>query len=559
MQRQYLRKVRRPIAFAALLSVVALSADSHGDDAAGIPFERPSHFIVENQAVTVELSSTPLPMVDWGYVLAGHVDYVDRKTKRKLPLNDAHDIEDPLDVLAMRRCVPFGVRLRAQPATKGGTFATELFAPEFPWEENCTVHTLLFDEQERKYKLWYRSKGFFAFAESSDFKTWDRPMTSAVPQAGHPRTNILGVLNREELAHSPLRNPEEAKLGYAGAFFVDPSADKNERYKCTFLAHLKDHTDSHARQTHREISAMTGPGSTVLFGAVSRDGVGWRVLPEPILLHDADTLTVATFDPIHRVYRMYTRLYQHNRRTVGFSETSDFNHWPLPKNILVPGPDESPSTDYYATAFAHYPGTAKLQTMLCTVYDRANDRSEIRLAISRDGHSFHFPPGPPVIAPNAQVREESGFVAAFPGLVKTPDGRMLFFHDVHRTPHKFPRHRFGGSKHFAAGWQADRLVAIEAVEQGEFTLAPARLLGSQILLNFLTDRTGKIEAELRDDQFQPIPGRTFADCDPLVGNETAFPVQWRHRADLKDLKGQTLYVSFRMTAAKLFSVGSNGD
>jgi hypothetical protein len=493
-------------------------------------------------------------MLDWGFVLAGHVEYRDRKTGRKLPLNDAHPLTDAADVEAVQVAVPFGVRVRAQAAAKGKTFAEELFPSEHPWEENCTVHTLVYDAPRHSYLLWYRTKRCFAFAESHDFKSWRKPMTTAEPYETQRETNILGVLNREELAQSDLRSVDEARLGYAGGFCRFPTDGSGASFRAVFLAHVKGNTDDYAMTSKRPLSAMTGPGSTVLFGAVSEDGVGWRVLPKPIMLHDADTLSVPAFDELSRTFRLYTRLYQHNRRTVAFSETTDFRNWPLPKNALVPGPDEHPSIDYYSSAFAPYPGFPQIRTMLCNVYNRATDRSEIRLATSRDGHTFHFLPGNPILSTNAAAGDESGFLAAYPGLVKTPDGRMLFFYDVHRTPHKFPRHRFGGSKHFAAWWRADRLAAIEAPEQGEFTLAPATLKLPRVVLNFQTERTGRVEVEVRDENFVPIPGRTFADCDPLFGDHTAEVVTWKGQSDLGPHVGKTVYVAFRLRAARLYSV-----
>ncbi|MGE3313986.1 MAG: hypothetical protein AB7O26_02640 [Planctomycetaceae bacterium] len=526
-----------------------------GDDKP-LRVERPAHYIVENRPIVNELSRTPLPMVDWGFVLAGQIQYVDRTTGQLLPLNDKHDVENPSDVEAVAVTVPSGVRIRTEPATRGKTFAEELFPPEFPWEENCTVHTILFDSTHRKYKVWYRTKGYFAFAESEDFRQWRRPMNGTVPYNSHRETNILGVINRSELASSDLKSLDEARLGYAGGFCVDPTASPGERYKAVFLAHVKGATGDYARSTGRPISAMTGPGSTVMFGAVSADGVGWRVLPKPIMLHDADTLSVPTFDTLAGKFRLYTRLYQHNRRTVAMSETNDFRDWPLPTNILVPDAAEHPSIDYYSSAYAIYPNFPQIQTMLCTVYDRSIDRSEVRIATSRDGHTFNFLPGDPIVSTSAAAGDESGFLAAFPGLVRTPDGRMLCFYDVHRTPHKFPRHRFGGSKHYAAGWKSDRIAGIEAADRGEFTLAPAKLLGSRIVLNMRTERTGRIEAELRDENFAPIPGRTFADCDPLIGDHTSLTASWKGQSDLTAHVGRTIYVSFRLHAAKLFSIAA---
>lgn len=527
-----------------------------GAEPGEVHFEKPVHYNVENTPIVNRLGPVPLPMVDWGFVLAGHVSYVDRERGRMLPLNDAHDLNDPRQVAAVPMAVPSGIQLRAQPVLKGGSFAEELFAPEFPWEENCSVHSLTYDETDQRYKVWYRTKGYFAFAESADFRKWSKPLNNLVSYEAYPQTNLLGVLDRDSFERSDLKNVDEARLGYAGGFCVDSSAPPEERYKSVFLGHLKTHTGEYAKLNQRPISAMTGPGSTVLFGATSADGVAWRVIPKPILLHDGDTLSVPTYDPLSRRYRLYTRLYQHNRRTIGLSESDSFANWPLPRNALVPGPEESPSTDYYSSAFAPFPQFPSIQTILCTVYNRATDLSEIRLATSRDGHTFHFLPGNPILSTRGMTGEEAGFLAAFPGMVRTPDGRIVFFYDVHQTTHKFPRHRFGGSRHYAAYWPHGRLSAIVAEERGEFTLAPMELTGAQIVLNMQTDRAGSIQVELRDDKFRVIPGREFQSCDPLYGDHPHATVFWKGDSDVSSLKGKTIYLAFRMRSAKLYSVAA---
>lgn len=554
MRRQTVPQCFLPVC--AVVSIIVAGA-LDGAEVDQPRFERPAHYLVEDRPIAIELGPTPLPMLDWGYVLAGHVDYVEKATGKRLPLNDPHDVRDADDVVATPLCVPSGVRLRVQPARKGGTFAQELFAPQFPWEENCSVHCLSFDESSRRFKLWYRTKGHFAFAESADFNSWAKPFARVTPHEGSAETNLLGIINVAEVEKSDLRSVKEARLGYAGGFFVDPDGEASARHKGVFLGHLKSNTGVYAEQSKRPISGMTGPGSTVLFGATSEDGVAWRVLPQPIMLHDGDTQSVPAYDRLAKTFLLYTRRYQLNRRTVAFAETKDFQHWPLPQTMLSPGPMEHPSVDYYASAFAPYPGDVAIKTMLCTVYDRSIDRSEIRLAIGRDGRNFHFSPGGPILSTGPAEKDESGFLSAFPSLVRTPDGRMVFFYDAHRTPHKFPRHRFGGSKHFAAWWPADRLMAIEAPERGEFTLAPVKLAGTRLSLNMLSERTGQIRVEVRDEAFKVVPGRSFADCDPVIGDHPAATVSWKGNADLASHRGKTVYLSFQMRAAKLFALAAN--
>jgi len=518
-------------------------------------FQSLGHYIVEDRKVKNELGRTALPFLDWGFVQPGFIAYVNKQTRAVLPLNDPHDVTDEKQVAAVPVAVPSGVRIRTEPAARGGTFAQTLFEAKFPWEAECEVHTLLFDEADQRYKLWYRTKGEpIAYAESTDFKTWDRPMREYRAYEGQKQTNLIGVIADGERALGDLRDANEARPGAGGAFFIDPSASADERYKCTFMAHVKPTTVEYARQSAMPLSAMTDPPSTVMFGAVSADGIGWRVLPRPIMLHDADTLTCARYDTLLKRYVMYTRLYELGRRSVGIAETTDFSRWPLPMNLLSAGAGEKPSVDYYAPAFAAYPGRAEIFVMMCLAYDRSIDRSQIRLATSRDGHAFHFTPGEAVIGGESSAERDAGFLSAQPSLVRTPDGRMVVFYDASRVPHKFPRHRFGGSTQYAAWWPADRLAGIEADGAGEFTIAAMTLRGNRIVLNMKSQRAGGICIEIRDEKFRAAPGRTFADADNLSGDNAAATATWNGQSDLRELAGRTIYLRVRMRAAKLFAI-----
>src|SRR5690606_10348370 len=102
---------------------------------------------------------------------------------------------------------------------------------------------------------------------------WEKPLKRYDAFAGHDDTNLLTVLNRDDASLRLLR-PEDARPGAAGSFFVDPVAPPEERFKATFLAHQIEENMAYGAQTGREVSAMTGPRSTVIFGAVSADGIG---------------------------------------------------------------------------------------------------------------------------------------------------------------------------------------------------------------------------------------------------------------------------------------------
>jgi hypothetical protein len=550
--------VSRAVSLAFVVAAALTSADEPDQDAR--IFRRVEHFIVANRRVNLTLDAKPIPMVDWTLVQAGFIEYVDKRDGKVVPLKAKHDLQSPEQVRAVPFAVPVALQLRTMPARLDSSL-TEEFSPtdpRFPWQRKKRVHMLVYDDADGLYKLWYETEAGIAFATSPDLKQWHLPLKPHRKRDGQ-ETNLLSVLNAEDAAkNGMLASSGEAQPGASGAFFADPAAPADQRYKCTFLAHLKKNNYDYAKETAEPVSAMTGPGSTVLWGGVSADGVGWRILLRPIMLHDADTMTVAKWDPNINQYVMYTRLWEFGRRAVGRSQTADFHRWPLPDNVLSPGPQQAPTEDYYATASSFYPGVPQLRMIFLLDYQGQYDGSDIRLSMSRDGRQFHLVPGEPLVARGAPGTPEAGFLSPVPSFVRAPDGRMLLFCNCYPQPHKFPRYRFGSTQQKLAWWPADRLVALEAAGHGEFTTPVLKLDGDALVLNLSTSPAGRIQVELRDEKFNPIAGHAFADADPLVGDSTAMKVTWRGNGNLVPLRGQQIYLRFRMQAARLFALAAPG-
>jgi hypothetical protein len=216
------------------------SGPASGEDQLSRLYQSVGHYIVDDRKIQNELGAVPLPFVDWGFIQPGFIAYTNRQTGAVLPLSGKHDLTDPADVLPVPVAVPEGVRIRTEPATRGGSFEQVVFAPKFGWEKDCTVHTLIYDDADGKYKLWYHTGPFLAYAESRDFKTWDRPLKNYVAYENEKQTNILGLIGGDQAPLGDLRSLEEVKPSGWNAIFVDPSAPPEERYKCTFLAHVTD-------------------------------------------------------------------------------------------------------------------------------------------------------------------------------------------------------------------------------------------------------------------------------------------------------------------------------
>ncbi len=502
------------------------------------------------------LTAQPLPFVDWSMVEAGHIAWVG-PDGQPAPLNDPHDIARAEDVRAVPIGLAHGVHIQAQPARKGPRF-NETLPRDFPWEEGrLQPHTLLHDTEAGQYCLWYECRGGIAFAESTDLETWTKPLLNPEAREGHAVSNIAYFANHDAiLASGVFQHPESLRVAASGTVFVDPSAPPEERFKCTVLASSDPaKLQAFIARTGKALGARVSPNSgNCLYPAWSADGIAWTLGLEPNLLQDADTQTVVHFDTeIHR-YVAYTRNWDFDRRVIARSESADFRDFPLPRTVLRPGPSEAPWSDFYNNAMTVYPGQPDLRLIFCLAYDRREDSSTIRLATSRDGANWDFTPGPPLVAPGSSDAWDAYFVMPHPGLVRKPDGGLLLYYSGYRYPHKFPRSKFQEGDSGAALWDADRLVAIEAETEGEFTTALMRLRGNQIRINAATSATGEVRAEVLDKEFSAIAGRGLAEAIPITGDHADAVLAWTGGGDLAAQEDEFVRVRFVMRDARIFAM-----
>ena len=121
-----------------------------------------------------------------------------------------------------------------------------------------------------------------------------------------------------------------------------------------------------------------------------------------------------------------------------------------------------------------------------------------------------------------------------------PNGDWAFPYLAHSLPHKYPRGQNVGSTSYAV-WPKGRLVAVEAQDQGEFTMIPIVAPGKTLKINALTLRTGWVKVEVVG-----VSGRALAECIPIVGDQHWTRVTWkggdrpgRRRGETRDAPGGT--------------------
>jgi hypothetical protein len=90
-------------------------------------------------------------------------------------------------------------------------------------------------------------------------------------------------------------------------------------------------------------------------------------------------------------------------------------------------------------------------------------------------------------------------------------------------------------------------------DEGVYRTRPFRYQGSRLELNAETSAGGEILVELQDDQGNPLPGYSFADCQPLVGSKIAWQVDWKGADRLEEWAGKAVRLAIRLREADLYS------
>ncbi len=465
--------------------------------------------------------------------------------------------EGPMGAQLRTHDMPVGIRLMAKPAQRRGP----LIEPGKPWETvGISLSTIIRDGAV--FRAWGTCQGekgrFQCVFESDDGLDWRRPEAGVVEVDGSTANNLIGP------------------PWWGGTVFIDPSAPENERYKAVtegrisandFEAYRERRPGAWERRAQR---ADVGQIFAVL-GSISPDGLHWTNQPEPLVVEHSDTQIVAHYDTRLRQYVIYTRNWSVGerdpsapddrglswlsvgRRSIGRTAAAQFADFPLSQILLEPGPEMAPSDVLYTNCRTEIPGAPDHHLMFPTVWHTGSDSTSVVLASSRNGLHWHYLPGGPVLTTAAFGEFDGGCVFAHPNLLELPNGDFALPYTGYLFPHKYPRGQWRFSPGYAV-WPKGRLVALEALEHGEFATVALRVKGTKLRLNVSTKRGGRVLVEAARGNGEPLPGRDFAHAVPIIGDHQAAPVVWDGQEELGAGAEEAIILRFRLHMAALYAI-----
>jgi len=493
-------------------------------------------------------TNRPLTLfLDWYAVWPGAVTYDER--------GGAHYCE-----------APRGLRLAVQPARKSEI----VLHGEYPWETLLNMCSVLPDPAGG-WKLWYGAMAFpetpeidpasgipnrretihVCYAESDDGLHWRKPMLGLHEFNGSKENNIV------------CPNCIEASV------FADPACG----YR---LVH------------HLPFPQPDGETMHWLGSSTSPNGIHWTPDPRPLVRVYCDTLNVGWYDPERQSYVFCVRYARGSRRAMAMTEGPEPAELPHPRIVFEADSQDPPEMDIYTNGYCRHPahfraprpavydGMGRLESveqhwsqdvhlMFPAMFDRAKDTLDVQLAVSRDGRQWSRPERVPIIPLGEAGSGEEGGIYPATGIQTLEPGLwgVLYSGTGHGHNEWFqPTYTPNGGHLRWALWPENRLVALQADDEGECTLFLPAFSATDLRVNYQTERGGWVRFELgKGDGYwppaatQPLPGFSFADCDPLSGDALDQTVSWRGKTDLSALKDAGVQVvRVRMSRAKLFAI-----
>ena len=471
---------------------------------------------------------------------------------------------DDKDILEMSH-----LRRKVNSATKHPEPVLKMDAPWNGDNEQFNHCNVLYDAQEKCFKMWYSVSGKsdeddvgiivstpakIAYATSVDGIHWERPHLGLIEVNGSRDNNYV--------------IPE---MGFYGFTLIkDPSDLPERQYKMIFgLVGTEDRWAGF----HIPLSL-----------AYSADGIHWNCPRHvnPVLRGISDGCFSLYYDSDRRKYILLTRRVPNLPRDISQYESYDLVNWEDKGRVIVAGDKRDPQemyNIYYMSPFRYgdlYLGLINTMYTLATSesYESFNKSPnypnetlghlDIQLAYTRDGKTWTRPDDRSVIVPYGKPGElDDG--AIYPA--ENPivhNGETWIYYTANRLLHCW-WHEWELEKKIKqrdmaccmlAKMPEDGWVSLDANEQEGFFVCKPWGPPHEIFVN-ADAADGAIEVELITPYGQSVPQYSRSDCVAITANGKNQPIRWKHGQSPWETIAKNhlggLLVKFYLKNAKLYS------
>jgi hypothetical protein len=297
--------------------------------------------------------------------------------------------------------------------------------------------------------------------------------------------------------------------------------------------------------------------------AASRDGIAWTDV-DGVEVGDyaIDTPLTAYYNHHRDTYCMPRRLFQGDRRIAIF-ETPDWRTYSVPEMAVWPTAQDPPMVQFYGMPVYRYEHLyiGLLWRLFCRPTDDLagvkgrGGPIDCTLAYSWDGKHFQRATYDAFIPCNERGEHGGGCVYVGSMITDQEAGRIRFYS--------------GGSKaeHFLDQTLPDAALMLHTMRlDGFFRLESYALRGSVMTrtLKFTGDGDlkinarapfGEVRARITDPRGSTIPGFSFDECEPLIGDEIYWSPVWSSGKRVADLPRDVRYhIEIDLVAGELYAI-----
>jgi hypothetical protein len=400
-----------------------------------------------------------------------------------------------------------------------------------PHAHKYACMSIIYDEARRCFRGWSRQEKSHIIFESGDGLEW----------------KLARRLNPPAFRNSPILYPFEHTW-----FYDKWDADQGRRYKMLGWFWEK--------------GLEGGPGLI----AYSRDGIKWTVSPEAWHSHayGSDTVNNIFYNPKTKRWCVVCRIWNTDRR-VAMVESGDLTNWTAPREILHPDALDPDLLQFYGMPAVLYEEEYFIGMLQCyhVSMDEVNPWSrgrvkmrgkvDAQLTYSYDGLNW-LRSDRSLAIPELELGEYgAGGIYPMALIPRPAEGKFYIYSIGTLKGHG----RFGIPK----GYPANDGLLLHKLRQdgfayltpvggyGQFTTRTIVPKSGSLTVNYET-AVGEVRVQVTDSLRKPLRGYTFADSEPLCGDEIYGKVRWKNKKDMSELIGRPVHLEFRMLDARIYGV-----
>lgn len=295
----------------------------------------------------------------------------------------------------------------------------------------------------------------------------------------------------------------------------------------------------------------------------SPDGIRWSRYNDVSMVPsyvDCDISLI--YNPITGLYQATTRRRLGERR-ICLVESADLRSWSEPRAVLHPLPSDEPTTHLYGMPHFYYEagdifiGLLWKQVMPYGQVSQGPVTAEY--AYSYDGRMWNRT-GASILP--FRARGELGGGCVYPFAVTEGNGGLRFYANATLTEHHGPElknNTLPSHAVISGTMKHGRFVCIDSGKGAGEILTQHLMLNSPNLSLNVNAPFGMVRAQIDlSKDGRPVPGFSFEDCLPIMGDHTDIPLRWKG-GTLERFCAERTFIRLRIAFEQAEIYGIHGD